>query len=420
MAPDSRAPSPPSPQPTASTASASASVGNARPLPRVGDPALKSRFLLDPAVTYLNHGSFGAIPDSVFEAQERWRRRIEQRPIELLGRRVRELMLPAKQALGRIVGCAPEEIGFVTNATEAINAVLNSLRFERGDELLTTTHVYNAIRQAMRFTAERFGATVREAEIPWPCPSPAAVVDAFVGAISPATRLVVIDHVTSPTALVLPIEPILEQCRRRGIMVIVDGAHAPGMIEIDLERLDADAYAANLHKWLFAPKGCGMLRMSSGWRTRVHPCVISHFYGQGFAEEFDWQGTRDVSPWLALADAIEFVESLGLRRIREHNHALAAWAHAHLVERLGVPPMSPLDGSMLGSTATVRLPDSLREQFGRFDSLAAHLYDRERIEVPVIDFGGAWHVRISAQVYVTRDDIERLAEALRRAIDRRS
>lgn len=384
-------------------------------LPRAGDPALRKQFLLDFSIRYLNHGSFGAVPSRVFDSQEIWRRRIEAQPIELLGRRVRELISPSKVALGALVGCPAEEIGFVTNATEAINAVLNSLRFEPGDELLTTTHVYNAIRQAMRFTAQRSGAVVRELELRLPCAGSSAVVDAVIGAISPATRLLIIDHVTSPTALVLPVAPIVEECRRRGIIVIVDGAHAPGMIELDLAQLDADAYAANLHKWLFAPKGCGMLRVSERWSTRVHPSVISHFYGQGFAEEFDWQGTRDVTPWIALADAIAFVHEIGLDELRRHNHELACWAHARLVERLRVTPLSPLDGSMLGSMATVRLPEAIRERFGTVEQFASHLYQRERIEIPVIDFAGSWHVRLSAQVYVTRDDIEHLGDAIERA-----
>ncbi len=389
-------------------------------LPPVGDPELRRHFLLDPSITFLNHGSFGAVPAVVFEAQERWRRAIEARPIELLGRRIRELLAPSKAALARVVGCPAEELGFVTNATEGINAVLASLRFERGDELLTTSHVYNAIRQAMRHTASRAGAVVRELELPLPCRGPEAVVETVLGAISAKTRLLVIDHVTSPTALVLPVAPIVEECRRRGIFVIVDGAHAPGMLALDLAALDADAYAANLHKWVFAPKGCGMLRVAARHRAMIHPCVVSHFYGQGFAEEFDWQGTRDATPWISLADAVAFIESLGLDAVRRHNHAMATRAQRRLCERLEVEPLSPLDGSMLGSMVTVRLPEVLRRRFEKPEHLAAHLYDEERIEIPVIDFAGRWHVRVSAQVHVRESDIERLEEVLVAMVSRSS
>jgi len=374
--------------------------------------AVRPQFLLDPSITYLNHGSFGSVPAEVMAAQDRWRRSIEARPIELLGRRVRELLRPAKEAVGRFIGCAPSEIGFVTNATEAINAVLASLTFAPGDELLTTTHVYNAIRQAMRCTADRSGATVRELDLPLPCSGPDEVVDRVLAAMSPATRLLVIDHVTSPTALVLPIERIIAECRKRSVPIIIDGAHAPGMLPLDLTRLDADAYAANLHKWLLAPKGCGILRVRDAWRSKVHPSIISHFYGQGFEEEFDWQGTRDVSAWIAAADAVAFIEAYGAERMMEHNHALAVQAHAMLCDRLGIEPLSPIDGSMLGSMASFRVPDAIRRRFESFEALMAHLYRVDRIEVPAFDFGGRWLLRVSAQIYNEPADYERLATAL--------
>lgn len=383
----------------------------------IGGDEVRGLFLLDPAITFLNHGSFGAVPAKVMDAQERWRRTIESRPIEMLGRRVRSLIAPSKEAVGRLLGCAPAEIGFVTNATEAINGVLGSLSFQPGDELLTTNHVYNAVRQAMRFTAARWHATYREIEIPLPCASAHSVAARVLDAISPSTRLLVIDHVTSPTALVFPVEPIVAACRARGVHVIVDGAHAPGMLPLDLTALDADAYAANLHKWLFVPKGCGILRTSAAWRSRVHPVVVSHFYGEGFEQEFDWQGTRDVSAWIVAADALAFVEQIGVERLRDHNHRLVTWAHAMLCNRLGVEPLSPSDGSMLGSMATIRLPAVVRSRFDRVESLAAHLYEQERIELPVIDFGGHWHVRISAQIYNRAEEYERLADALRRVLD---
>lgn len=373
---------------------------------------MRRHFLLDPSITFLNHGSFGSAPAEVMAAQERWRRSIEARPIELLGRRVRELLRPAKEAVGRVIGCPASEIGFVTNATEAINAVLASLTFTKGDELLTTTHVYNAIRQAMRCTADRSGATVREFDLPLPCSGPDEVVDRVLAQISPATRLLVIDHVTSPTALVLPVARIVAECRKRGVQVIVDGAHAPGMLPLDVSRLDADAYAANLHKWLLAPKGCGILRVRESLRSRVHPTIISHFYGQGFEEEFDWQGTRDVSAWIAAADAVAFIEAYGIDRMMEHNHALAVQAHAMLCERLGVEPLSPLDGSMLGSMASFRVPEAIRRRFETFEALMAHLYGVERIEIPAFDFGGRWLLRVSAQIYNEPADYERLATAL--------
>ncbi|MBX3356698.1 MAG: aminotransferase class V-fold PLP-dependent enzyme [Phycisphaeraceae bacterium] len=372
-------------------------------------------FLLDPSITYLNHGSFGAVPVELMDSQERWRRAIESRPIELLGRRVSELMAPSKRAVAELLHCQPAEVGFVTNATEAINGVLASLQFEPGDELLTTSHVYNAIRQAMKWTARRWGASVRECPLPLPCRSADELARTIIDALRPETRLLVIDHVTSATALILPIEPIIAVCRQRGIPLLIDGAHAPGMIPVDLAALDADFYTANLHKWLFVPKGCGILRVSEAWRSRIHPAVVSHFLGEGFEREFDWQGTRDISPWVVAAEALDFFRRLGPERVMSHNHALACWAHAHLCERLDSEPLSPLDGSLLGSMATVRLPERFRPKFESIEALGAHLYEKERIEVPVIDFEGHWHVRVSAQIYNRPHDYERLGEALLRA-----
>lgn len=382
------------------------------PPPPIGGTRLREQFPLDPSISFLNHGSFGSPPRVVIAAQDRWRAAIEARPVELLGRRVRDLLRPSKEALAAILDCAADEIGFVTNATEGINAVLGSLRFEPGDELLTTTHVYNAVRQAMRFAARRWGATVREIELPLPCASFEASTRAVIDSITPSTRLVVIDHITSPTALILDAAAIARACRERGVFCLVDGAHAPGMIGVDLEAIDADAYAANLHKWMFAPKGSGMLWVAERWRARMHPCIVSHFLDQGFAEEFDWQGTRDVSAWIAIADGVAFMRELGIDAVMRHNHELARWAHALLCDRLDAAPLSPPDGSMFGSTATVRLPDSLRSRFPSVEALQAHLYEHERIEVPIIAFGGGWFVRVSAQVYNEPGEYERLAAVL--------
>src|SRR3954467_11181002 len=253
---------------------------------------LIDEWMLEPGVDHLNHGSFGAVPRVVFEEQSEWRRRIEASPVEGIVRRRLELSDAAKAPVGRWLGMRPDDFGLVTNATEGVNAVLHSLTFRPGDELLTTNHVYNAVRQAIKFTCARTGATSREAAVPMPVRSPADHVDAVVGALSDRTRLVVIDHVTSPTATVFPVEQIVRDCAARGVDVLIDGAHAPGMVPLDIEAIGAAYYAGNLNKWAFAPRGAAFLWVRPDRQAAIHPAVISHHYGEGFASEFSWQGTR--------------------------------------------------------------------------------------------------------------------------------
>jgi isopenicillin-N epimerase len=366
---------------------------------------------LDPSITFLNHGSFGATPAPVLDAQTRFRASIERRPIEMLGRRVEELLRPSREKAATLLRVSAEDIGFVTNATEAINGVLQSLRLEAGDELLTTNHVYPAVRQVMRATAARSGAKVVEANVDAPLRGPSPIVEAIESHLSERTRMLVIDQVTSPTALVFPVEQVIRLCQKRGIRVLVDGAHGPGMLKVDLAAMGADYYTANLHKWLCAPKGCGILWVRKALQPEVHPAVISHFYGQGFAKEFGWQGTRDITAWMCAGEAIDFMNGLGLDRVMAHNHAMATWAQAMLADAWKVETTSPRDGSMIGSMATVRLPEQAR-RFESTEALQRWLYETHQVEAPIIDWGGRWWVRVSCQVYNRPEAYERLAEAM--------
>ena len=242
-------------------------------------PDLKSLWMLDPAITFLNHGSFGSVPRDVHDAYVDWQRRIEANPIEILGRRSAELLAEARAAVGEFLGMRPANFGFVSNATEGINAILRSLPLAPGDEILTTSHVYGAVRQAMKFVAERGGATYREVSIPTPIRTSADILSPLIEAMSSRTRLVVVDHVTSPTALVFPVEQISRECAARGIDLLIDGAHAPAMVDLNVESLGAAYYAGNLHKWVCAPKGAAFVWVRPDLQTKVHPLVISHFWG---------------------------------------------------------------------------------------------------------------------------------------------
>jgi isopenicillin-N epimerase len=309
----------------------------------------------------------------------------------------------------------PDDFGLVTNATEGVNCVLQSLRLNPGDELLTTTHVYNAVRQAMRHVASRHHALYREIEVRTPLQSAEQITQAIVDALTDRTRLVVIDHVTSPTALVFPAKDIVAACAKRNIDVLVDGAHAPGMLDLDVPSIGAAYYTGNLHKWVCAPRGAAFLHVAPRHQAHVHPVVVSHDYGQGFAKEFEWQGTRDITPWLSIPAAIDFLAQFDWPRVRQHNHALATWANEMLCDRWGVEPLSPRDGRLLGSTATVPLPGRLAKM-GELEARAFQraLYDQDRIEVPFMLWQATCHIRVSCQIYNTHDDYHRLADAIRR------
>lgn len=372
---------------------------------------------LDERYVFLNHGSFGSVPLPIQEAQRRYRDLVEARPIEILGRRCRELLAPVRERVSRFLHADGAGLGFVTNATEGVNAVLRSIEFRPGDVLVTTDHVYRAVLQAMRYVARRAGAEIRVVPIPLPTSGDDEVVERIRAALCPRTRLVLLDHVTSPTAVVFPVEAVAALCRARGIECLVDGAHAPGMLALDIASIGATYYAGNLHKWVCAPKGSAVLWVEEEKRRTIHPATVSHFLDEGFDTEFDWQGTRDISAWLAMQDAIGFFEPLGWDRLRTHNRELASWGRRMLCDALGTRPLTPLrsarQGEMLGSIATIELPRGSSERFAGPEALQADLYERERIEVPIIDWGGRWHVRISAQAYNRPEQYELLADALR-------
>jgi isopenicillin-N epimerase len=369
--------------------------------------------MLKPGSIFLNHGSFGALPHVVFDAQNEWRRRIEAEPIEMIGRRMNEFLDAAKIPIGKQFGMNPADFGFVTNATEGVNAVLRSLPFSPGDELLTTNHVYHAIRQTMKLVARQRGATCREISIPTPVKSSDEIRDIVLNAISPKAKLLVIDHVTSPTALVFPAKEIIKGCREKGVEVLVDGAHAPGMLPLDVRDIGATYYAANLHKWVCAPKGTAFLWVSPDHQSRIHPTVISHFLDEGFTKEFNWQGTRDFSGWLAAPAALDFLNDFGFEKVMNHNHQMATWAQQLLANAWGTQPLCTFDGSLLGSMTTVPLPPPLNKLDGpASQALQQRLYTDFQIETPLVGWAGQQMLRVSCQIYNQPHEYEYVAITL--------
>ena len=326
---------------------------------------LSQHFALDPTVTFLNHGSFGATPRAVLAAQQRLRDRMEAQPVQFLARDLETLLDEARTSLGAFIDAPSEDLVFVPNATFAVNAVLQSLTLSPGDEIVVTDHGYAACTNAARFVAERAGARVVTAEVPFPLRTSGQVLDAITRTLSSRTRLVLVDHVTSPTALVFPVEDIVHVCQRSGVDVLVDGAHAPGMIPLDLDALGAAFYTGNLHKWVCAPKGAAFLHVRRDMQARTRPLAISHGANSTrtdrsrFRLEFDWTGTHDPTAFLAVPTAIELLGALlpgGWDALRSRNRQLAIYGRDRLCEALDVDAPAPL--SMLGSMASVPLPES--------------------------------------------------------------
>ncbi len=378
-----------------------------------------SPWLLDPAIAFLNHGSFGACPRPVLDEQARLRERMEREPVRFLARDLEPLLDEARATLAGFVGAQPDDLAFVANATTGVNAVLRSLRFSAGDELLTTDHAYNACKNALEFVAGRAGARVVVAKVPFPIASPDEAVDAVLAAATERTRLALIDHVTSPTALVLPIARIVAALQGRGIDVLVDGAHGPGMVALALDALGAAYYTGNCHKWVCAPKGAAFLHVRRDRQAAIRPTVISHGMNSPrrdrsrFRLEFDGMGTQDPTPALCVPAALRFVAGLadgGWPAVMADNRALALAARRVLCDALAVAP--PCPDEMIGSFASVPLPD------GESEPLQDALLERRSIEVPIVPWPAPPRrlVRVSAQRYNTIDQYRALVDALRESI----
>jgi isopenicillin-N epimerase len=381
--------------------------------PEAGE--MSQYWMLDPAVTFLNHGSFGACPKAVLEVQQQWRDRMERQPLQFLGRDIETLLDQARAELAAFVGAAPEDLAFIPNATTGVNAVLRSLTFAPGDEVLTTNQEYNACRNALNYVAERYGLTVVVAQVPFPLESPDQVVTAVMQKVSPRTRLALVDHVVSQTGLVFPIAQIVRELAERRVETLVDGAHAPGMVPLALQQLGATYYTGNCHKWLCAPKGAAFLYVQRDRQAAIRPLTISHgananrYDRSRFWLEFDWMGTDDPTAYLSVPTALQFIASLlpdGWSAVMARNRSLALAARQILCSALDIPPPSPPE--MMAALATVPLPDG--EPLQLQDALLEHY----QIEIPIVPYPTSTSrlVRLSAQLYNTLEQYEYLAEAL--------
>jgi isopenicillin-N epimerase len=369
---------------------------------------LKELFLLNPQVAFFNHGSFGACPKPVFEEYQRWQRELEWEPVDFLGRRREKLLEEAKAKLAEYVNAPADDMVFVVNATQGINTVARSLRLKPGDEILTTNHEYGAVNKTWQFVCEKTGAKFIEHHISLPVTTHEAFVEAFWADVTPRTRVISISHITSPTALIFPIAEICRRAREAGILTVIDGAHAPGQVPVDLERIGADFYSGNCHKWLSAPKGSGFLYVRAEHHPIIDPLVISHgWVPEGtLVSRNEWQGTRDIASFLSVPAAIEFQAQHHWDLVRQRCHRMAVDLHNRVAGLTGLPPIAADLDLWFGQMIAIPMPrDRMRD-----------IYDRLYNDYNIVTAGGAidgenW-LRISIQGYNTQEDVDRLYNAL--------
>lgn len=384
---------------------------------------LRHLFLLDPGIVFLNHGSFGACPRPVFEEYQRWQREMERQPVEFLSRRSRPLLREARRALADHLGAAAEDVIYFPNPTAAINMVARSLRLGPGDEVLATDHEYGAMDRTWTLLCKKAGARYVRHPVPLPVTTHEALVEGLWSAVTPRTRVVFLSHITSPTALGLPVAEICRRARAAGILSIVDGAHAPGQIDLDLPALGADVYVGACHKWLCAPKGSAFLHARREIQPRLEPLVVSWGWGDEtipprpgmgetlFVSHHEWQGTRDIAAFLATPAAIRFQAEHDWPSVRRACRALAAETRKRIEALTGLEPLCPDSPEWFVQLVAARLPAGIDA-----DALKARLWDEFRVEVPVTNWNGTRLIRVSFQGYNTEEDADRFVDALARCL----
>ncbi len=379
-------------------------------------PTLKNQFLLNSEIHFLNHGSFGATPKPVFQEYQRWQRELEQQPVEFLGRRATSLMALSRTALGKYLGTHADNLVYTQNVTIALNIVARSLELGPDDEVLTSDHEYGALDRTWRFLSKERGFKYVNQRISWPLSTPQRFVDDLWQGVTPRTRVIFLSHVTSPTAILFPIAELIRRARAQDILTVIDGAHTPGQIHLDLDSLGADFYGGNLHKWLCAPKGAGFLYARPEVQHLLKPLVVSWGYesetpsGSTLVDYHEWMGTRDLAAFLSVPAAIEFQEKHDWDRVRADCHGLAREVLNQIETLTGIPSYYPSDSWYVQMFAA-QLPKSINgSQF------QTQLYDKYQIEAPVHEWNEKKLMRISIQGYNTQEDVKALINALKRLL----
>jgi isopenicillin-N epimerase len=375
-----------------------------------GWTSVRDQWILDPSVAFLNHGSFGACPRPVLDAQALLREEMERQPVDFLWRRLDGMIGDTRDRVAEFLNADPGGLAFVANATMGVATVLAGIELEPGDEVVMTDHAYPAVRNSAHRTCAAHGADLVVRHIPLPLPAQEDIAALVLDAVTDRTKLVIVDHITSPTAAIFPVTAIVEECRARGVPVFVDAAHVPGMFDVDLRALAPDFWTGNFHKWACAPKGAAVLYVAPEHRQAVRPLVTSHGYGGSFHAQFDWTGTADPTPYLSIPAALDFMGTLGWERVRRHNHALAEHGRSTVAEALATDVQVP--ESAFGSMAVVALPEGMGATKEDASKIQAGLYEAERIEAPFGPWNDRGYLRLSAQAYNAPVEYDRLARAL--------
>jgi isopenicillin-N epimerase len=375
---------------------------------------LRREFLLDPGVIFLNHGSFGATPKKVFQKYQRWQRELERQPVEFLGRRVNGLMREARESLAEYFHTTADNLVYTPNVTVSVNIVARSLSLGIGDEVLATDHEYGACDRTWRFLSKERGFSYKNQPIPVPMTTKEDFINTLWEGVTSRTRVIFLSHITSPTAIIFPVTEVCARARREGILTVVDGAHAPGQIQLDMHAIGADFYGGNLHKWLCAPKGAGFLYARSEVQKLLKPLVVSWGYesetpsGSTFVDYYEWTGTRDIAAYLAVPAAIRFQADHDWTAIQKACHELAREAQARICTLTGFSPLHPDDPLWFGQLATAPLPDETNVAV-----LKERLYNEYHVEVPLIIWNGRKLIRVSIQGYNSPRDVNILLKALK-------
>lgn len=375
---------------------------------------LKSFFYLDPAVTFLNHGSFGATPRPVFEAYQNWQLRLETQPVKFLGRDLDGFLNESRQELGRYLNADADDLVYIPNATHGVNIIARSLKLESGDEILTTDHEYGACDYTWEFISGKTGASYIHQSIPLPVHSEEEIIEYIWKGVTPHTRVIYLSHITSPTALRLPVEQICRRAKTAGILMVIDAAHAPGQIPVDLQALDADFVFGNCHKWMLNAKGSAFLYVRRELQHMIAPLIVSWgshptpetTTGSTFIDLLQWTGTKDPTAALTVPTAIQFMRDHDWERVRQECHVLLQTAISRVCDLTGLPPLYPLDSELYSQMGIAPLPPS------RLALLKSRLYDEYKVEVPLTQWHDRQFVRISVQGYNSQEDIEKLVKAL--------
>jgi len=376
---------------------------------------IRDLFLLDPQVIFLNHGSFGATPRPVMDAYQLWQRKLENQPVQFLAADLFDNLEHARIALASYLHSTPECLVYIPNATFGVNLVAHSLEFREGDEILTSDHEYGACEFAWEHACQKSGATLIRKTIPLPLYTQDEIIEHFWSGVTTRTKLIFLSHITSSTAIRLPIEAICKRAREQGILTFIDGAHAPGQIDVDLDNIQADFYTGNCHKWMLAPKGSGFLHARLDVQELIDPLVVSwgwggnpdYSSGSRFLDNLQWWGTHDPSAFLSVTDAIEFQDKYTWSKMREICHTLAVETRNIIDSLTGLEPICPNSTNWLNQMFISRLPSNTDRDF-----LKQSLYEQFKIEVPIISWNDQNFIRVSIQGYNTQEDLDALLDAL--------